>query len=308
MFGGDLNTRKGNYKRHEEASHSLSRFECEFCHTSYNRTDNLTHHIRKHHPEHFKPPCKRRRAEDNAQSLICAECRLPFQSLEAHAKAMNHRAFSCTFKNCSSSFCRRDLLLRHELTHTDETNYPCPHCPKYSGKNGFKRKDKLQQHLSNYHNEDLYPRFCDHVECQVKAIAVPQKAFESMKEYRTHLREVHDQTPFPCDWPGCDRKGRKGYSRERDFEAHKRTHQQAITPLYTLSNLGHDEAEKDSATTWPPCDEGLFPSHFNWDASFNGNGSEHQDTGFEMQDFNEDCEQISDDISRWKSPWDSTSV
>lgn len=281
-----------------EASHSLSRFECETCHASYNRVDNLTHHVRKHHPEHFWQSGKRRRATDGVQ-LVCAECRLPFQSLEAHAKAVNHRAFSCAFKNCASSFGRRDLLLRHELTHTDETNYPCPHCDKYSGKNGFKRKDHLQQHLSNFHNKELYPEFCNHTDCQVKAIAVSQKAFKSMKEYRAHLREVHDQTPFPCDWPGCERKGRKGYSRERDLEAHKKTHQQAITPLYTPSENGQNRGLNEEGTSWLTGMGRSLDSQFIW------NGPEDQSAALSAQRFNEDCEQIMLDNFSWDTLGDS---
>ncbi|KAE9985719.1 hypothetical protein BLS_005685 [Venturia inaequalis] len=289
---------KRNLRRHMEASHSLSRFECETCHASYNRVDNLTHHARKHHPEHFWQPGKRRRATDDAQ-LVCAECRLPFQSLEAHAKAVNHRAFSCAFENCVSSFGRRDLLLRHELTHTDETNYPCPHCDKYSGKNGFKRKDHLQQHLSNFHNKELYPEFCNHTDCKVKAIAVSQKAFKSMKEYRAHLREVHDQTPFPCDWPGCERKGGKGYSRERDLEAHKKTHQQAITPLYTPSENGQNRGLNEKETSWLTGMGGSLDSQFIW------NGPEDQSAALSAQRFNEDCEQIMLDNFSWDFLGDS---
>ncbi|TLD29610.1 hypothetical protein E2P81_ATG05904 [Venturia nashicola] len=295
LFTEDSHTRTGNSRRHLESTHGHPRFECELCKASYNRADNLTHHVRKHHPEQLKRPCKRRRAKDDAQSLICAECRLPFQSLEAHAKAMNHRAFSCGFENCSSSFGRRDLLLRHELTHTDETNYPCPHCDKYSGENGFKRKDHLQQHLSNFHNKELYPKFCDHTDCQVKAIAVPQKAFESMKEYRTHLREVHDQTPFPCDWPGCERKGRKGYSRERDLEAHKKTHQQAITPLCTPPDNGHDSVITESATSWP--------THMEWPLG-KWIGSEDQGKIPDVQQFHEDIDSILGNVPAWNSLWD----
>ncbi|KAE9993015.1 hypothetical protein EG327_006984 [Venturia inaequalis] len=225
---------------------------------------------------------KTRRHDSDGVQLVCAECRLPFQSLEAHAKAVNHRAFSCAFKNCASSFGRRDLLLRHELTHTDETNYPCPHCDKYSGKNGFKRKDHLQQHLSNFHNKELYPEFCNHTDCQVKAIAVSQKAFKSMKEYRAHLREVHDQTPFPCDWPGCERKGRKGYSRERDLEAHKKTHQQAITPLYTPSENGQNRGLNEEGTSWLTGMGRSLDSQFIW------NGPEDQSAALSAQRFNED--------------------
>ena len=157
----------------------------------------------------------------------CPECHKNFSDsaeLEAHARAGGHRPFRCPHPNCNVSYARRDLLLRHEAVHKEDTGHPCPRCHKYDGPKAFKRRDHLLQHLSNAHGEEPFPEYCQHSECAPKAGASPLRPFKSMKEYRAHLKEVHGETPFPCDWSGCDRKGKKGYARKRDLEAHKLSH------------------------------------------------------------------------------------
>jgi hypothetical protein len=161
----------------------------------------------------------------------CAICHSAFECLEAHAMATGHKAFACFYTSCSSTYKRRTLLLRHELIHKDSKRYPCTICEKYRGSKAFIRKDHLQQHIYNAHKDkvDTFPKCCQHVDCRLLAgTSEKQQLFASRKEYRNHLRDVHDETAFPCQWHGCDRKGKRGFARERDLQLHMRIHDQEI--------------------------------------------------------------------------------
>ncbi|KAE9370742.1 hypothetical protein N431DRAFT_427108 [Stipitochalara longipes BDJ] len=97
-----------------------------------------------------------------------------------------------------------------------ETRYPCRKCKKYSGENGFKRKDHLVQHLRYYHDlssEDLVPRFCRHKNCsRAEGPMNGNRAFITLRDYTKHLREAHEESLFNCSVPGCRRFGANGYS------------------------------------------------------------------------------------------------
>jgi hypothetical protein len=42
------------------------------------------------------------------------------------------------------------------------------------------------------------------------------------KDLTKHLREVHDESLNPCDFPGCGRVGKKGFFRKRDLLKHQK--------------------------------------------------------------------------------------
>lgn len=134
---------------------------------------------------------------------------------------------------------------RHYLNHQSEAKrYPCPHCKKYKGKFGFKRKDHLTQHLRGYHHigEDEVSRntgrSCTHPDChsyrgivcsdgysfwrigQGYSSGPEEHAFAKASEWMKHMRSEHNESLFPCPVPGCDRVGGKGWFRERDMVKH----------------------------------------------------------------------------------------
>ncbi len=50
------------------------------------------------------------------------------------------------------------------------------------------------------------------------------RTFQTRGELTKHLREVHDETPFPCQGKGCLRVGGKGSFREKDLLKHVEDH------------------------------------------------------------------------------------
>jgi hypothetical protein len=118
--------------------------------------------------------------------------------------------------------------------------YACKYCKKYRGSNGFKRKDHLTQHLRNYHHigeripsESYLGWSCNHEDCDsYRAGACAERssgketlyfqdpAFRNESDYNTHMRKVHNETPFPCPISSCGRIGPKGYLRKRDMIKH----------------------------------------------------------------------------------------
>ena len=66
------------------------------------------------------------------------------------------KKYHCNVERCNFSSKRRADLLRHcttkHCTNPDVQKYPCPEIGcKYSGANGFTRKDKLKSHYNNVH-------------------------------------------------------------------------------------------------------------------------------------------------------------
>ncbi|RWA10910.1 hypothetical protein EKO27_g4186 [Xylaria grammica] len=95
--------------------------------------------------------------------------------------------------------------------------YPCSECPAYQGKNGFKRKDNLKQHLMYFHNYDddklatLLPsrrtrRFtilvCHYENCEYyrgpdfKGMGIQaqekNRPFHKQSDYTRHMKDEHD--------------------------------------------------------------------------------------------------------------------
>ncbi|EUC34656.1 hypothetical protein COCCADRAFT_61878, partial [Bipolaris zeicola 26-R-13] len=117
----------------------------------------------------------------------------------------------------------------------DAKRFPCKYCKKYRGSNGFKRRDHLTQHVRSYHHigendGDKYGTYgsywCPKIEC-IHHKESPYGfgnwgAFSALAEYIKHMRNVHDESDFPCPQPGCDRVDSKGYFRKADLRNHLR--------------------------------------------------------------------------------------
>lgn len=176
--------------------------------------------------------------------LSCHECGLVIKShslLNEHAFKTGHTPYVCILPACGASFTRVDSLTRHSLSHQNGTKlYECPHCHKHTGEKAFKRKDHLMQHIRGYHNIGIEgtskPFSCPHIECehyrvgvyavprdgvQVSTWAVEDHAFRSRKAFQDHMRKAHNETPYQCLVEHCDRRGAKGWFRERDLLTHQ---------------------------------------------------------------------------------------
>lgn len=206
------------------------------CTGEFHSSQGIFHHMRTAHPE----------------LRSCSECGAAFSSrhkLSEHAEETGHAAFICGQSDCGSAFSRYDTYERHLKIHEDDAKrYACPHCKKHRGVNGFKRKDHLTQHLRNYHHIGEYEarsapylggKSCPHKDCsewRPKSVWVKENAFQTTSEYTKHMKKVHDESPFPCPEPECDRIGGKGYYRRRDLFRHQKKEHSM--------NVGREEGEE----------------------------------------------------------------
>jgi len=184
---------------------------------------------------------------------MCDECHQVFKSdaeLCRHARELQHRPYAC---KCSVKFSRIDVFERHLRKYQPgHPTYPCTHCKRHRGDNGFKRPEHLTQHLRSYHHIEVgdrvtsapYSRYkwpvCSHLGCHqyrdakfFELAATEQdntKPFASQADFTNHMREVHEESTFPCDVPHCHRVGGKGYSREKDLMNHRRAMHPDATP------------------------------------------------------------------------------
>jgi hypothetical protein len=176
---------------------------------------------------------------------VCNECSLHFphnSALNNHAKQTQHAPFACI---CGVTFSRVDVINRHLEKHNPKAFYPCPHCSKFSGMKAFTRRDHLTQHLRGYHNIEVSsdtddPQSsssqktalsCPHEDCSYHHDVAPSSSstnlrryFRTRRDFTKHLREMHDESLYPCDAPGCGRVGGRGFFRERDLSKHQKDH------------------------------------------------------------------------------------
>lgn len=188
--------------------------------------------------------------------LQCQECYETFQVMEhlnQHAQQTKHRAFRC--QSCDTTCTRLDDLRRHDRRHqVDAPQFPCRLCPQKS----FGRQDHLTQHMRNWHRVDQLPgtssacRSCPHLSCpqyrDSNGMAHMPLPFAQSKDYVRHMRNEHNESPFPCQEPGCSRVNGKGYFREVDLVKHqKKSHALRDPPisLELISTPAYMEAESN---------------------------------------------------------------
>ncbi|KAI0137148.1 hypothetical protein BJ170DRAFT_678004 [Xylariales sp. AK1849] len=225
--------------------HSIFPCSVSSCNASFIKKSDLRAHLREAHvPGHYLVGRDGALAEHNE----CSECGAVLKSLyqlQRHATSEKHSPFRCA---CDIKFARIDVLNRHIDSYIkDIPKFPCTFCKFHQGRLGFRRRDHLVQHLRGYHNFDsdkinkispplrgpreLVWRICPHTECEFYrdysfqtlpwTEQVKLKPFEKQAHLTKHLKEVHDETSFPCDVPGCNRVGAMGYVRERDLMKHR---------------------------------------------------------------------------------------
>lgn len=177
----------------------------------------------------------------------CAECKRSFptrKELKCHAESWNHTMF--VFKcSCGNTFARSDALNRHceALSPAGDGKYPCTSCKSHRGKHAFHRRDHLIQHLRGYHKFDFKAvepflafngqvtfEACPHLNCgfhrgkDYELLSSPQemslRPFERKRDYYGHMKDAHNQTPFPCYVDGCIQTGSKGYATVNGLIAH----------------------------------------------------------------------------------------
>lgn len=206
----------------------------------------------------------------------CDECNLEFSSgtkLSEHGRDKQHSPYAC---KCNQKFSRLDVLNRHLSKYQPgQPTYPCSHCKRHTGDQGFKRKEHLTQHLQSYHHIGLeepstlhfYREFpiCSHLDCpqyrtpEFRKIywtqRIETRPFKSQAQYTKHLREKHDESTFPCDVPHCDRVGGKGYFREKDLMKHRKAlHPDAIpyiAPCQLLQLCGEPGCDRRWRSGFP---------------------------------------------------------
>jgi hypothetical protein len=54
------------------------------------------------------------------------------------------------------------------------------------------------------------------------------RTFQTQGELTKHLREVHDESPFPCEEIGCSRVGGRGFFRRKDLAKHVNDHHSTV--------------------------------------------------------------------------------
>lgn len=153
--------------------------------------------------------------------------------MERHGIA-SQNPFKC---HCGRDFTRLYTLKRHigGIQKDGVIKFECPDCTAYRGKNGFKRKDHLVQHLRRFHNyrdDQLWPRqarrydipVCHFESCEFsrlpefKEMPIGQqeknRPFDKQSDYTRHMKEEHDWSPYPSKVPGCGKIDGKGFFNE----------------------------------------------------------------------------------------------
>ncbi|KAJ3562280.1 hypothetical protein NPX13_g8621 [Xylaria arbuscula] len=231
-FGCDFRWEPG----HDVPARTCGVFDCT---SSFNCWSTLrAHRISPHSPRHH--------LVWNDSAISCAECgeiSKDESELVSHAKNKKHSPYACS---CGVKFARINVLNRHVRSFLKESaKYQCTFCKRHRGKNAFRRRDHLVQHLRGYHKMDpeeindvsptsrVQSRWipcCPHPNCAAyrdddfKALPWEEQfegmPFQKQSDYNRHMREVHEESSFSCSVDGCDRVGAKGYMREKDLMKH----------------------------------------------------------------------------------------
>ncbi|KAK6071888.1 hypothetical protein SCUP515_07672 [Seiridium cupressi] len=204
-----------------------------------------TEHRNGHDEKHLHSEARYQVEGDHPLACIeCGEISPSRAQLQAHANLKQHSPFQCI---CGKKFARLDVLHRHFDSYgRDMPKFPCTFCKSHRGKLGFRRRDHLVQHLRGYHKFDLEEIYnispsnrtpklqnwpvCPHPGCESHRpssfrylsdeLQLEEAPFKKQSDLSKHLKVVHDETPFPCNFPGCDKAGGKGYVRQKDLMKH----------------------------------------------------------------------------------------
>ncbi len=169
--------------------------------------------------------------------------------------------FKC---HCGKEFARLYTLERHIQSARKHVvpEHPCHECTAYQGKNGFRRKDHLVQHLRVFHKYDhdqlaalfrprrtrmLHIPVCHFESCEYyrgpefKDLDIGQqeknRPFDKQSDYTAHMKEEHDWSPYPCKVPGCTKLDGKGFFSTTALEKHcNEKHPGSTIPVHTPQN------------------------------------------------------------------------
>ncbi|TRX94379.1 hypothetical protein FHL15_004846 [Xylaria flabelliformis] len=150
--------------------------------------------------------------------------------------------------HCGQNFTRLSSLERHIQNNTKQLQldlHPCAECTTYQGRNGFKRKDHLVQHLRVFHKWDddqiatLFPTernsilkipICHFPECDYyrdpgfRDMGIREQAknrpFDKQSHYTDHMKREHDWSPYPCKVTGCNKVSGAGFFNITALEKH----------------------------------------------------------------------------------------
>jgi hypothetical protein len=218
-------------------------FQCKLggCGQLFTTFDERDTHQRRSHIEGH------RRVEAN-YPFACLECQEWFSSkakLRRHANEAQHSPFGCS---CGEKFSRLDALNRHmDSLGTGVPKYPCEICDRHRGMKGFRRRDHLIQHIREYHKrkpEEISSILivergrhrpvpvCPHLGCPSHRgysffelhpnEQDKEKPFAKQSDYTKHMKDTHNETPFPCNVADCDRNGSRGYVSEKALIKHRK--------------------------------------------------------------------------------------
>jgi len=77
-----------------------------------------------------------------------------------------------------------------------------------------------------------------------------------------HLKKIHNESPFPCDHPGCPKVGGKGYVRERDLIKHKKNCYDLEVGEATADAMGVGDFGPADGVASPEIDKGFMKLDF----------------------------------------------
>ncbi|KAI1272991.1 hypothetical protein F5Y07DRAFT_276953 [Xylaria sp. FL0933] len=152
--------------------------------------------------------------------------------------------FKC---HCGQEYTKLSSLERH-VRGSDKSlvaKHSCHECTAYQGKDGFRRKDHLVQHLRVFHkydNDQLATLFrprqgrmynipvCHFESCEYyrgpefKGMGIGRqmnnRPFHRQSDYTMHMKREHDWSPYPCKVAGCNKLDGKGFFNITALEKH----------------------------------------------------------------------------------------
>ena len=135
--------------------------------------------------------------EDQCDRSFSSPAGLAYHRSSAH----NQGQFFCSKPGCGKLFKLKNLLRRHEKTHSSERSYNCDKCNK-----SFKTNSNLKSHLTVHDADSKF--FCD--ECG--------QQFKHRTSLAAHIRWHQGEKSFKC--PYCT----KSFSQKGNLQEHIRIH------------------------------------------------------------------------------------